>query len=121
MGELSHIQSLAAEISKQMPSLAKSCNKRHYHHHINFLETVCKQLPNLAKGLGKRYFKMHLELFLESIFYSLVSFLKLYVFEIYIEDLKTISMIKRHRVLYLFADYCTTKNLKIQNVSIDRS
>lgn len=34
---------------------------------------VCIQLPVIAKSLGKRVFKRHLELFLEHIFFSLVS------------------------------------------------
>nr|KAG5714484.1 hypothetical protein BaRGS_006930 [Batillaria attramentaria] len=71
MAELSHIPSLAAPVMKLVPLLAKACTKRHYTHHVNFLETVCKQLPNLAKGLGKRQFKQFLEQFLEPIFYSL--------------------------------------------------
>ncbi|KAK7103966.1 uncharacterized protein [Littorina saxatilis] len=73
LAELSLIAAVAPEVTKLMPLLGKACNKRHYTHHINFLETVCKQLPNLAKGLGKRQFKTHLELFLEPIFYSLES------------------------------------------------
>ncbi|XP_025103889.1 uncharacterized protein LOC112569974 [Pomacea canaliculata] len=73
MAELSHIAALGSAITKLMPLLAKACSKRHYTHHLNFLETVCKQLPNLAKGLGKRSFKLFLESFLEPICYSIES------------------------------------------------
>lgn len=71
MAELSHIPSLSAPLMKLMPLLVKACTKRHYTHHVNFLETVCKQLPSFAKGLGKRHFKAYLEQFFEPIFYSL--------------------------------------------------
>ncbi len=36
--------------------------------------SLCLQLPVFAKSLGKRVFKRHLELFLDSIFYGLVSY-----------------------------------------------
>ena len=41
------------------------------HHYIVFEF----QLPQIAKGIGKKPFKMYIEMFLDSIFYSLVSML----------------------------------------------
>ena len=35
--------------------------------------TFCLQLPVIAKSLGKRSFKRYLELFMDAIFYGLVS------------------------------------------------
>lgn len=37
--------------------------------------SFCLQLPVIGKSLGKRSFKRHLELFLDAIFYGLVSVL----------------------------------------------
>ncbi|XP_031559428.1 uncharacterized protein LOC116295668 [Actinia tenebrosa] len=61
------------EVVEVLPLIAKAAGYRHYTQHPYLLETVCKQLPVLAKRLGKRMFKQYLELFFESIFYSVTS------------------------------------------------
>ena len=48
LAELSHIASMAAPVMKLLPLLGKACTKRHYTHHLNFLETVCKQVGRSA-------------------------------------------------------------------------
>ena len=40
---------------------------------------IC-QLPIIAKGIGKNQFKRYLELFIDTIFYSLVRFISSFIF-----------------------------------------
>ena len=40
---------------------------------------IC-QLPVIAKGIGKNQFKRYLELFIDTIFYSLVRFISSFIF-----------------------------------------
>ena len=42
------------------------------------------QLPVIAKGIGKNQFKRYLELFIDTIFYSLVRFISSFIFFIII-------------------------------------
>ena len=44
---------------------------------------IC-QLPVIAKGIGKNQFKRYLELFIDTIFYSLVRFISSFIFFIII-------------------------------------
>ena len=39
--------------------------------------SLIHKLPVIAKGIGKNQFKRYLELFIDSIFYSLVSYLSI--------------------------------------------
>ncbi|KAJ8045682.1 putative serine/threonine-protein phosphatase PP2A regulatory subunit [Holothuria leucospilota] len=71
LAELSSLSHLAQPVSNLLPSLAKVLDKKDYTQHVTLLETACLQLPVIGKGIGKRFFKPHLELFFESIFYSL--------------------------------------------------
>ncbi|EDO29281.1 predicted protein, partial [Nematostella vectensis] len=74
---------LVAELSRQppyqravmevLPLVAKAGEYHHYAQHPYLLETICKQVPVIARGLGKKLFKNYLELFLETLFYSLKS------------------------------------------------
>ena len=41
------------------------------------------QLPVIAKGIGKNQFKRYLELFIDTIFYSLVRFISSFIFYYY--------------------------------------
>ena len=41
------------------------------------------KLPMIAKGIGKNQFKRYLELFIDTIFFSLVSQINLFLFPIY--------------------------------------
>ncbi|XP_071164390.1 uncharacterized protein [Mytilus edulis] len=71
IAELSNNPSLSALVGQTLPAVAKAVSFQHYPQHVVLLETLCKQLPNIAKGIGKRHFKPHLELFFDSIFYSM--------------------------------------------------
>ena len=73
LSELSLVSEASQKVVSSLPLLAEAANRQHYTHHVVLLETVCKQLPVIAKGIGKRPFKMHLEIFLNAIFYGLVS------------------------------------------------
>lgn len=72
--ELAGIPDAAMEVTSCLPLVAEAVQYRHYAAHVALLETLCKTLPHLAKGLGKKVFKNHLSLFLDSIFYALVSY-----------------------------------------------
>ncbi|ESO94206.1 hypothetical protein LOTGIDRAFT_232463 [Lottia gigantea] len=69
--ELSRIQTVHQPLCKLLTNLVKAVSYHHYPQHVVLLETLCKQLPGIARGLGKRLFKMYIEMFLDSIFYSL--------------------------------------------------
>lgn len=71
VAELSSLQQFASKIAELLPLVSKAVTYDHYTHHTNMKETVCQRLPHIAKGLGKRYFKMYLEIFFDTIFYSL--------------------------------------------------
>lgn len=72
-GELAGVPEAAAEVTACLPMLAEAVRHKHYTSHVTLLETLCKTLPQLARGLSKRVFKTHLHLFLDSIFYALVT------------------------------------------------
>ena len=73
INELSSIPEACTPVDSILPSLAKSLQHKHYTSHLVLYETVCKVLPNIAKGIGKKLFKSRLHLFLDPLFYSLVS------------------------------------------------
>ena len=73
LGELSQQQRLVERVAGLLPALSEAARHRHYCQHLSLLETVLARLPSMAQGLGKRTFKRHLELFLDTIFYGVVS------------------------------------------------
>eukprot|EP00050_Salpingoeca_kvevrii_P013114 m.26834 g.26834 ORF g.26834 m.26834 type:complete len:692 (-) comp4672_c0_seq1:180-2255(-) len=64
-------QAYPQQIAELLPLLAEATQLRHFKHHLYYLETTWKQLPAIARGVGKRFFKQHLELFFDSMLYSL--------------------------------------------------
>ena len=65
---------------------------------------IC-QLPVIAKGIGKNQFKRYLELFIDTIFYSLVRFISSFI-------------VFFNNLFYLQLDYvCTTIGDKIVETS----
>lgn len=95
LAELSQQKPYTDKVSSLLPLVAESARHKHYSQHYSYLETVFKQvrfitenmfshscelwmhcytqLPVIARALGKRLFKRHLELFLDPMFYALVS------------------------------------------------
>lgn len=71
--ELAGIPEAAPNILECLPLMSEAVRHKHYTSHVTLLETLCKTLPHMAKGLSKRVFKSHLHLFLDAIFYALVS------------------------------------------------
>ncbi|XP_068751859.1 uncharacterized protein [Montipora capricornis] len=73
VAELSSNVQAHKEVIGVIPVVAEATQYKHYTQHLHLMETVCAQLPVIAKGIGKNQFKRYLELFIDSIFYSLKS------------------------------------------------
>ncbi|KAG0725181.1 hypothetical protein GWK47_039084 [Chionoecetes opilio] len=79
-GELAAVPEAAAEVTASLAMVAEAVRHKHYTSHVTLLETLCKILPHLARGLSKRVFKSHLHLFLDTIFYALVTLVISFLF-----------------------------------------
>lgn len=73
VAELSSNAQAHKEVVSVIPLVAQVTQHKHYTQHLHLMETVCSQLPMIAKGIGKNQFKRYLELFIDTIFFSLKS------------------------------------------------